>query len=134
MLEIAQKKSDLENINNINWKCSDIITMLNSDKKYNMVTAFNILVYLQNPKEVLSNIYDMLEDGGYFLSVTDCPGDANAILKGAESLLSKMNLIPKMNFFKVNQLEELIKDAGFKIVFAENFHLGEPNYYIAARK
>lgn len=76
----------------------------------------------------------MLDDNGYFLSVTDCPSDSNELLKGAEKLLGNMGIIPKMNFFTMDELEKLIKNAGFEIIYTENFHKGQPNYYVAARK
>lgn len=134
MLKVAEQKADSENISNINWQCSDILDVLKSKKKYNLITAFNILVYLPEPAKVLSNIYDMLDEGGYFLSVTDCPGESNVLLKGAEVLLGRMGIIPKMNLFTTSELEKLIKDAGFDVEYAENFHDGEPNYYIVGRK
>jgi ubiquinone/menaquinone biosynthesis C-methylase UbiE len=134
MLKIAKEKSKSEKVSNVNWQCGDIVKVLPCNNKYNIITAFNVLLYLPDHKQLLSNIYDFLDDSGYFLSVTDCLGENTGLFKKLELILSKFGILPKIHAFKTRELEKLIENAGFEILFAENFHYSHPNYFIVAKK
>mgnify|MGYP000196436412 FL=1 len=43
-------------------------------ESYDVVTAYNVLLYMKNQDEVLKKIYEILKPGGIFLSATDCLG------------------------------------------------------------
>lgn len=133
MLNIAKLKSNAENISNIEWCCEDL-SNVKSDKTYDMITAFNVLVYLPHIEECLRNIYEHLDDSGYFLSVTDCLGEKNILFNFASTVLEKLGIKPKMHNFKINTLRKLIEDAGFEIVLGDSLYNSPPNYFIAARK
>lgn len=133
MIKIAKSKCKCENISNIDWCCEDLIHA-NSSKTYDMITAFNVLMYLPNLEESLQKIYDHLADSGYFLLVSDCLGEKNIFFKIVSITLGKLGIIPKKYIFKVNKLKTLLQDAGFEIVLGDNLHADPLNYFIAARK
>ena len=41
-------------------------------KSFDVVTAYNVLLYMENQEEVLEQIYEVLKPGGLFISATDC--------------------------------------------------------------
>lgn len=133
MIKAAREKTINKNITNINFEIDNIPEFGFIKEKYNIITAFNLLLYLTAPEIVLKKIYDCLPSGGYFISVTDCMGE-KTILKGIMKFISGLGLIPKMNYFTMITLENIIKSTGFQIVFSENVHDGIPNHYIVARK
>lgn len=65
--------------------------------------------------------------------MSDCMGE-KTILKVIMKFISALGFIPKMNYFTMITLENIIKSIGFQIVFSENVHDGIPNHYIVARK
>ena len=133
MIKEARQKTIKNGIANISFETANIPEYDFIKEKYNIITAFNLLLYLTTPEIVLKKIYDCLPSGGYFISVTDCMGE-KTILKGIMKFVSSLGLIPKMNYFTMITLENIIKSTGFQIVFSENVHEGIPNHYIVARK
>lgn len=133
MIKAAKQKTINKGIANINFEIDNITEFGFIKEKYDIITAFNLLLYLTEPEVVLKKIYDSLPSGGYFISVTDCMGE-KTILKGIMKFVSALGFIPKMNYFTRITLESIIKSAGFQIVFSENVHEGIPNHYIVARK
>lgn len=133
MIKMARQKLLCRNITNINFEIDNISELDFIEEKYNIITAFNLLLYLSSPDIVLKKIYDGLPSGGYFISVTDCMGE-KLILKGIMKFVSTLGFIPKMNYFTTSALESIIESTGFQIVFSENVHDGIPNQYIVALK
>jgi len=133
MLNIAKSKGKAANISNIDWCCEDICKS-KSGKTYDMITAFNVIMYLPNIEESLRKIYDHLDDSGYFLLVSDCLGEKSIFFKSISIILEKLGITPKKYIFKINKLKSLLQDAGFEIVLGDNLHVNPFNYFIAARK
>ena len=133
MIKAARQKTTNTGIANINFEIDNISEFGFKKEKYNIITSFNLLLYLREPEIVLKKIYDCLPSGGYFISVTDCIGE-KTLQKGIMKCISKLGFIPNMNYFTMRELENTIKSIGFQIELSENVHDGIPNYYIVARK
>lgn len=134
MLKIAKEKASQKNITNINWKCGDILEKVALGKNYDIITAFNLLLYLKEPDKLLASIYDLLEEDGYFISITDCVGEKLDFSRKIQVLLSKIGILPYIQTFKIDDLSKMMKNAGFEIIFSENFYTSPPNYFIVAKK
>ncbi|KXL52857.1 cypemycin methyltransferase [Anaerotignum neopropionicum] len=133
MIDFANQKKIKQGIENIDFSVKDISQLDFTQGKYDIITAFNLLLYLTNPEEILKKIYDCLPSGGYFISATDCVGE-RFLLKTVMKPLSLLRIIPPMNYFTMETLENAFIYAGFKIVFCENLHNMPPNYYVVAKK
>jgi ubiquinone/menaquinone biosynthesis C-methylase UbiE len=134
MLQTARAKADSEQIRNIKWMRTSLPDTDFGRDAFDMVTAFNIFLYLKRKEDCLSKIREILKPGGMFLSVTDCLGEKPHWYGGTAKLLSRLGLYPYIEMFTVDSLKRFIEDGGFELVFSENFHTAPPNYFIAARK
>lgn len=134
MLEIARNNSEKENLKNISWYNKNLIDNDSIGSSYNLITAFNLLLYIENPETLIANIYDNLYDEGYFISVTDCLGERINWLNKMQLFLSRCGVLPYIHAFKEKDLIHMLVNSGFEIELAENVHTMPSNYYIVARK
>ncbi len=134
MLEIARSKADASNIGNIKWLQSSVLDVDFVPETFDIVTAFNILLYLPNKEDCLIKLRELLKPGGVFISVTDCLGEKAPFHNKAALLLSRLGLFPYIEAFTTDGLRTFIESSGFEIVFSENVYTSPPNYFVAARK
>ncbi|MFT6338118.1 MAG: hypothetical protein ACI86M_000829 [Saprospiraceae bacterium] len=81
----------------------------------------------------MSRINDLLKPGGLFISATVCLGERKTFLSTMMFFLTKIDIIPKMNFFKFSELENLIANGNFTIVDIESLSR-IPDCFIVAKK
>lgn len=102
-------------------------------KRFDVIAAFNVLLYMENIEEVLARMRSFLKPGGIFLSATDCVGglnNADAVEKRQRVEKGELSYV---GFFTPEELEEMIEKAGFTVLESENIHEGTPNQFIAAK-
>lgn len=133
MIRLAREKAASNGIDNASFYVSSLKDADLADHSFDVITAFNILHGLDNPESVLSHIWRLLKPGGFFLSVTDCLGEKTTMTSILHIVLHKLGIIPKVNFFKRDDLITLISK-GFAVVEEKNLYPVPPNYYIAAVK
>lgn len=134
MLRIAAEKSEVMNLRNISWRVEDAETALNSSEKYDLILAFYFLSYFQNPKKMIEDIYEQLEDGGIFISCTECLGEQKGIGRWFSYLKRKLGIGIYRRAFRRLDLTEIMKYTGFRILHSENLGGKFPNYFIVAKK
>lgn len=134
MIDIAKKKIEAHNIINVSFTTCDFINDTFKDNSFDVVLAFNILYFLENVDEVLERISQTLKSGGLFISVTDCLGERKSILNLFQSFLSKIGIIPYIRNYKMKELVDVIKKAGFSIIETDNLHINPPNYFVVGKK
>jgi len=134
MIDIARKKIETHNIKNVSFKTCDIINDTIKDNLFDVVLAFNILYFVENIDEVLDKVGQALKDGGLFISVTDCLGEKKSIINLFQSFLSKIGIIPYIRKYKIKELEDVIKKAGFSIIETDNLYTNPPNYFVVGKK
>ncbi len=133
MLLEAKNNSQQMKVNNIEW-INNCIEQVDLNNNYNIITAFNVLLYVDDIEKFLKDVYNRMDDNGYFISVTDCYNEKKSILNPMTRILIRLGVIPKMHFFSVNELTSIIKRAGFSIIEEENVHYSQVNYYVVAKK
>ena len=134
MIDIAKKKIETHNIKNVRFKTCDIINDTIKDNSFDVVLAFNILYFVENIDEVLEKVGQALKGGGLFISVTDCLGEKKSIINLFQSFLSKIGIIPYIRKYKIKELEDVIKKAGFSIIETDNLYTNPPNYFVVGKK
>lgn len=134
MIEQAENKAKEKGIDNIDFRTVNIENGSFEDASFNVVTAFNVIYFLDNPAEVLKRLNAMLVPGGIFLSATDCDGEGKKIKVAVQKILIRLGILPLFRLMKISELEELIQAAGFEILEQKNLFDNPPNMFIAARK
>ena len=81
------------------------------EKKFNIITAFNVLEHVLEPTGFINNVYERLNDEGYLIVNIPCL-DYLPIHNGNASLFHDGHV----NFFSINVLSTLLEWQNFKIV------------------
>ena len=134
MLEIAKRKAFEKGISNITFYQKNMFDEDLESKKYDVILAFNILCYIQEDIDFIERVYDLLNDGGIFISVTDCLGEKETIFVKLKKILGKIGMLPKMNIYTMLELKNKVHDCNFEILHSENLYTTPPNYYIIGKK
>ena len=74
MMEKAVQKAAGEGCRNIAFCHTDLMNFSGEPESFDVVTAFNVLLYLSDRDQVLEKIWSLLKPGGVFISATDCLG------------------------------------------------------------
>lgn len=133
MIEAATEKASEQSINNIKF----IRTNLSDGKfqagSFDIVTAFSVLQYIEDKKQLYSKIHELLKPQGLFISSTACLRERKSALRFLMAGLTKLKIVPKILLYKTSELENEMKVAGFKIIEATNI-AKVPDRFIIARK
>ena len=132
MLAIASEKASRHNISNIEFSSDDIFDSRFDNQKFDVITAYNILLYIEDIKTLLNRIRQLLRPGGVFISVTDCLGEKKSLLNIFRRLLTFLGLFPFIRYYSSDNLEKIIQNEGFSIIQTERLYPNPLNYFIAA--
>jgi 2-polyprenyl-3-methyl-5-hydroxy-6-metoxy-1,4-benzoquinol methylase len=103
-----------------------------------VILAFGILHLLEDNKQVIQRITELLKPGGLFISSTPCLAEKMTLLTKLQFypylLLYKMGLIPSMKRFKISELDDLIATGNFQIVEKEIIYYTITGYFNVAKK
>lgn len=129
----AQKVDDL-GLSNVTVTQTDLFDPSLPTGSFDAVMAFNVLLYVDNFKEVMDRIQKFLKPGGVFLSATDCLGWNFSKAARTKFIRSRTGKMPYVGFFSQKGLVRKIERAGFTVLETENLFPDPPNLFIAARK
>ncbi len=115
MIEIAKHKAQQQGINNIDFEVSSIDDLTVEDESMDMVLGLSILHLLKNKDQVIKRVHQMLKPGGLFVTSTACLGDHMKFFKWIGPIGHFIGLLPTINVFSVQELEQAMLTAGFKI-------------------
>lgn len=115
MIEIAQSKAKANQIENITFEQASIDNLSVSDSSYDAVLGLSILHLLKNKEEIISKVYKMLKPDGIFVTSTMCIGETMSFFKWIVPIGKLLGLMPLVRVFTVQELEDSLTDAGFKI-------------------
>jgi ubiquinone/menaquinone biosynthesis C-methylase UbiE len=134
MIAIAQQKAEQDGIENVSYAVANLEDVEIRAGNYTIITAFNVLYFLEDLDQKLKLIYDMLPENGYFLSVTDCVSKEKGLKPFFLKILMKLGIVPFIRQMTPVELTGNIEKAGFKILLIENLHTEPPNLYVVAQK
>lgn len=133
MLKAAEKAKE-EGRENITFRQKDLLELDIEPESYDVVAAYNVLLYMKNQEKVLEKIYDILKPGGVFLSATDCLGRNLSKESVRKFWKSKLHLMPYVSFDTPVGLMRKIQRKGFLVIEIVNLHRNLPNIFIVAQK
>ncbi len=131
MLEIAQSKTEAKNIKNITYKHSAIDAFSVPNKTLDAVLGLSILHLLDNKEEIVAKVHKMLKPGGVFITSTICIGNFMKIVKFLLPIGRIFGL--KIKAFTTKELEDTLKEAGFKIGYQMQSNEGRVAFIIAMK-
>jgi 2-polyprenyl-3-methyl-5-hydroxy-6-metoxy-1,4-benzoquinol methylase len=116
MIQIARRKQ-LEG--EVHFECQTVFDEALQQAAYDVILAFNILHLVPDPAKVLHRAAQLLKPQGRLVSVTPCMGEAGLVLRTCLPLLGKL-LLSQLHFFKLSDVQDLVRDAGLKVLEAED--------------
>ena len=115
MIEIAQDKAEVANIENVSFERATIEGFSAPDQTFDVVLGLSILHLLENKEEAVSKVHKMLKPGGFFVSSTVCLGDTMKWFKAIGPIGKFLGVMPLVKVFSVAELEHSLTTAGLKI-------------------
>ena len=115
MIEIAQRKADAKNIENITFKRSSFDEFSAPNQTLDAVLGLSILHLLDNKDEVIAKVHKVLKPGGIFVTSTACIGDSMKFFKLIAPIGKFLGLMPLVKVFTTRELEDSLTGAGFEI-------------------
>jgi len=139
MISYAEKEAESLNHDNITFSCTTIFDERYKEETFDLIVAYNILLYFDDVEKVLNRMKDLLNPGGKILTSTACLKERRSVVSFFSTriiwFIVKMGWLPKINFLKMDQLESLIESAGFRSV-EKSVLMDSPatEYFIVAEK
>lgn len=134
MIEIASNKAKSANILNIDFQVCDIMNEKYKPGVYDVITAFNVLLFYNSNENPLDRIFQLLKPGGIFLSTTDCYAENGIMINIAVKLLSKIGVMPFIKLYSCKSLEKEIENSGFTIIDKKVLFNKPVNFFMSAKK
>jgi len=138
MIEIAKRKADERGVKNIDFTKATIFDESLKVGTFDVILSLSILHLVEDSAQVMDRVNHLLKPGGVFISATPCLGEktfVSVLMNIPIFVLSKLGLLPSINFFSASSLTASITDAGFQMIEQEDL-LVRPlrECFIAARK
>ena len=115
MLRYGREKATKAGLANVAFEQSTIEAFSAPEGSFDVVLGLSIVHLLRDPAAALSKVYALLKPGGVFVSSTVCIDETQPWLKYILRPLRLTGKVPFVQPFKIKQLEQLLKDAGFDI-------------------
>jgi 2-polyprenyl-3-methyl-5-hydroxy-6-metoxy-1,4-benzoquinol methylase len=139
MIVIANKKVSERGIKNADYVQGSIFDERYKSGSYDLILALNILLYFQDTGKVIKRLNQLLKPGGLIISETACLATKKTFLSYVSVsiifLLTRIGILPKIRFFKIPELEDIIEKGSFQIVETEILMFSPATeYLIVAQK
>ena len=139
MIAIAEQKASEQGIENIKFVTSDVSGIASGTDTYEVVLALNLIHLIEDAPGAIRQISSLVKPGGYFISKTVCkPGKGTPfklrLLLMVLPLMQFFGKAPFVNFMEIEELENHITQAGFRIIETGNHPVAPPSRYIVAQK
>lgn len=139
MIELANRKAfDLKS-QNVDFTQATIFDERLLKGSFDVILAFSILHYLEDTREVMQRINELLKPGGFFISSTECMGEEDKkkfsrFFSFSVLFAMKKTRLLATKFFKISELEDLMYNGNFQIVETEKLNLRDLRFYFIAAK
>jgi 2-polyprenyl-3-methyl-5-hydroxy-6-metoxy-1,4-benzoquinol methylase len=139
MIEAAQRKAVEQKIKNIDFAQATIFDNRYGPDSFDVILALNIIHLVEDTRQVMQRLNELLRSGGLMISATACLGEkrtfSSTLLSIPLFLSTKLGLVPRIRFFKIPELEDAMTKGNFKIVETEILtHNPATEYFIVAKK
>jgi len=134
MIEIAREKLAETPVSGLEFTVSRALETRFTAGAYDRVLNFNLLHLLEDLPDALARSHQLLKPGGLFITKTPCLGQMSRFIRPLIKVMQWVGKAPYVGVFKRAELEQSIRDAGFRIIDTHTFD-GAPNsVFIVAEK
>ena len=116
MIEIAKEKAEKADLTNADFDVLDFTIETPNGEPFDMVMAHSILHLVEDPVALVRKSAELMQTGGIFVTSRPCLAEKHWFIKPLVGLMRLVGKAPFVNFFKVKDLENMVRDAGFQIV------------------
>ncbi len=134
MIQVAKRKAIELDIVNVKFTQSTIFDEDLGEESFDVILAFNVLHLLEDTQMVLKRISKLLRSGGLIISSTACLGEKKTLLTWLLSILTKVKVVPQINFYEISEFKGLFHNENFQIIETENEFQGAYSYLLVAKK
>ena len=115
MIEIAREKGEAMNVGNVTFEQASIEDLEVAAESIDVVLGLSILHLVADRAAAIAKVRKMLKPGGVFVSNTACLGDKLKFFKLIAPIGRVLGLIPRVEVFTRQELEDSLRVAGFEI-------------------
>ena len=133
MISVAKQKAIIKNITNIHFIQTDHFDMKFQSGSFDVITAFNMLQYVNVKQNLYDKIYELLKPHGLFISSTVCLRERRSALRFIMAGLTALKIVPEILFYKKSELESEIQESGFTINEASDISKLPERFIIAIK-
>jgi 2-polyprenyl-3-methyl-5-hydroxy-6-metoxy-1,4-benzoquinol methylase len=139
MIDAAKRKTVERKIENVDFAQATLFDERFKKESFDVILVFNILHLLEDNRQAMQRIAELLKPGGLFISITPCLKEKMRFLNKFELsfflLLIKIGLFPNiLTRFKFSELEDLMANGKLQIIETEKIYHRMSSYFIVAKK
>ena len=133
MIRLAKERADEGNFDNVTFQQKTLFDEGLEAGTYDVILAFNVLHLLDDARVAMARAAELLKPGGLLISSTPCLGEAGRFTRTLVPLLTKA-ILSYLRVFRMDQVQDLIRDGGFQILESKTREDTIPIYFAVARK
>jgi ubiquinone/menaquinone biosynthesis C-methylase UbiE len=115
MLDIAREKARAAGLSNVSFAQATLAELDSPAGSWDVILGMSILHLLPDRAEALTQVHELLEPGGVFISSTICIGDASWPMRVLAPMFRALPLLPSISSLALKQLKAELERAGFEI-------------------
>lgn len=133
MLDAARAKANSQSIENVIFQQKDLLSTPKTTETYDAVLLYNVLNYIDRPDALLKQFSDLLNPKGLVICSTACLNEHRGFLHYLMLFLSRIKLLPEMEFYDEATLKSLFTSHEFKIL--DTVRISKlPEYFVVSQK
>jgi len=139
MIAVATRRAVERSIENAEFAQATIFDERYTSESFDVILAFNILHLLDNTRQAVQRMSDLLKPGGVLIATTPCLHEKMAFVSRIQFsfffLMGKMRLFPiYVKSFTFSELEDVIAAGSLQLVATEKLYHQFSVYFTVTKK
>ncbi len=109
-ITLANMHKEKYKVKNVEYERVDIQQDISNDRKFDLITCFDTLAYIEDNKTVIRRMLERLTDDGYMIVSVPCERFEPLKPDGTSAYPGHVH------FYKPNKIKKMFTDAGFEVV------------------